>query len=41
MTQISARIQSRLGVDVPLSAYFEEPTIQGIAAVVADLQAAP
>ncbi|MFE7607383.1 non-ribosomal peptide synthetase [Streptomyces celluloflavus] len=37
MTQISARILDRLGVDVPLYAYFDEPTVRGIAAVVADL----
>ncbi len=40
MTQISTRILERLDVDVPLSAYFEEPTVRGIAAVVADLQEA-
>ncbi|MEV0281953.1 amino acid adenylation domain-containing protein [Streptomyces sp. NPDC050610] len=38
MTQISTRILERLDVDVPLSAYFDEPTVRGIAAVVADLQ---
>ena len=38
MTQISARIRARLGVDVPLYAYFDEPTVAGIAAVVTDLQ---
>ncbi|MGW2817016.1 AMP-binding protein [Streptomyces sp. NPDC001415] len=37
MTQISARLLDRLGVDVPLDAYFETPTVQGIAAVVAEL----
>ncbi|WP_232663172.1 non-ribosomal peptide synthetase [Pseudonocardia sp. TRM90224] len=37
MTRISARIRDRLGVDVPLYAYFDEPTVRGIAAVVADL----
>uniref|UniRef100_A0AAU2VDS5 Acyl carrier protein n=1 Tax=Streptomyces sp. NBC_00003 TaxID=2903608 RepID=A0AAU2VDS5_9ACTN len=36
MTQISARLLDRLGVDVPLDAYFEAPTVQGIAAVVAE-----
>ncbi|MEV0261932.1 amino acid adenylation domain-containing protein [Streptomyces sp. NPDC050617] len=40
MTQISTRILERLDVDVPLSAYFDEPTVRGIAAVVADLQEA-
>ncbi|UNO44369.1 amino acid adenylation domain-containing protein [Streptomyces sp. MST-110588] len=39
MTQISTRIWDRLGVEVPLSAYFDAPTIRGIAAVVAELQA--
>ncbi|MEV5595498.1 amino acid adenylation domain-containing protein [Streptomyces sp. NPDC052496] len=38
MTQISTRILDRLGVEVPLSAYFDTPTVQGIAAVVAGLQ---
>ncbi|MFI6473594.1 amino acid adenylation domain-containing protein [Streptomyces sp. NPDC050516] len=37
MTQISARLLDRLGVDVPLDAYFEDPTVRGIAAVVAEL----
>ncbi|WP_050515073.1 non-ribosomal peptide synthetase [Streptomyces rimosus] len=38
MTQISTRILDRLGVEVPLSAYFDAPTVEGIAAVVAELQ---
>ncbi|MFD7662720.1 amino acid adenylation domain-containing protein [Streptomyces sp. NPDC059788] len=38
MTQISTRILDRLGVEVPLSAYFDAPTVQGIAAVVAELE---
>ncbi|MEU3187608.1 amino acid adenylation domain-containing protein [Streptomyces sp. NPDC006923] len=38
MTQISTRILDRLGVDVPLYAYFEEPTVRGIADVVDDLR---
>ncbi|MDX3854760.1 amino acid adenylation domain-containing protein [Streptomyces sp. AK02-01A] len=38
MTQISTRILDRLGVDVPLYAYFEEPTVRGIAEVVDDLR---
>jgi amino acid adenylation domain-containing protein len=36
MTQISARIWDRLGADVPLHAYFDDPTVRGIAAVVAE-----
>ncbi|MEU2740243.1 amino acid adenylation domain-containing protein [Streptomyces sp. NPDC007095] len=39
MTQISARILDRLGVEVPLHAFFDAPTVQGMAAVVADLRA--
>ncbi|WP_405883201.1 amino acid adenylation domain-containing protein [Streptomyces sp. NBC_01136] len=38
MTQISARILGRLGVEVPLHAYFDAPTVEGMAAVVADLR---
>jgi acyl carrier protein len=38
MTQISARILDRLGVEVPLHAYFDAPTVEGMAAVVADLR---
>ncbi|MFH8346405.1 amino acid adenylation domain-containing protein [Streptomyces sp. NPDC018045] len=38
MTQISTRILDRLGVEVPLSAYFDAPTVEGIAAVVAALR---
>jgi amino acid adenylation domain-containing protein len=39
MNQISVRIRDRLGVDVPLAAYFDSPTVAGIAAVVAELRA--
>ncbi|MEV7320217.1 amino acid adenylation domain-containing protein [Streptomyces sp. NPDC093970] len=39
MTQISARVLDRLGVEVPLHAYFESPTVAGLAAVVAELLA--
>ncbi|KOT90713.1 hypothetical protein ADK86_25565 [Streptomyces sp. NRRL F-5755] len=38
MTRISTRILDRLGVEVPLSAYFDAPTVEGIAGVVAALQ---
>ncbi|MFJ8309907.1 MULTISPECIES: amino acid adenylation domain-containing protein [unclassified Streptomyces] len=38
MTQISARLLDRLGVDVPLDAYFDAPTVEELAAVVAALQ---
>jgi amino acid adenylation domain-containing protein len=38
MTQISARILDRLGVEVSLHAYFDAPTVEGMAAVVADLR---
>ncbi|MFJ4920291.1 amino acid adenylation domain-containing protein [Streptomyces sp. NPDC088725] len=39
MSQISTRILDRLDVDVPLDAYFEAPTVLGIADIVAGLQA--
>jgi amino acid adenylation domain-containing protein len=38
MTQISARILDQLGVEVPLHAYFDAPTVEDMAAVVADLR---
>ncbi|MGW1258980.1 phosphopantetheine-binding protein [Streptomyces sp. NPDC002513] len=39
MTQISVRILDRLGVEVPLYAFFDAPTVRGMTAVVADLRA--
>jgi acyl-coenzyme A synthetase/AMP-(fatty) acid ligase/acyl carrier protein len=39
MNRISVRILDRLGVEVPLHAFFDAPTVQGMAAVVADLRA--
>ncbi|WP_329466525.1 phosphopantetheine-binding protein [Streptomyces sp. NBC_01431] len=38
MSQISARLLDRLGVDVPLDAYFDAPTLEELATVVAGLQ---
>ncbi|MFB0619623.1 amino acid adenylation domain-containing protein [Streptomyces sp. AGS-58] len=39
MTRISARVLDRLGVEVPLHAFFDAPTVRGLAAVVAGLRA--
>ena len=36
MTRIAARIQDRLGVDLPLDAFFEAPTAEALAGVIAD-----
>ncbi|WP_240468519.1 phosphopantetheine-binding protein [Streptomyces dangxiongensis] len=38
MSRISARILERLGVEVPLHAFFDAPTVRGLAAVVTDLR---
>ncbi|MGW5652734.1 non-ribosomal peptide synthetase [Streptomyces humi] len=38
MTRIASRIWDDLGVDVPLQAFFDTPTVAGIAAVVAGLR---
>lgn len=38
ITAIAARIRKRLGVDVPLDAFFDTPTITGITAAVTELQ---
>ncbi|MGC5343536.1 non-ribosomal peptide synthetase [Streptomyces sp. DT24] len=38
ITAIAARIRKRLGVEVPLDVFFDTPTINGVAAVVTELQ---
>ncbi|MFE3522503.1 phosphopantetheine-binding protein [Streptomyces sp. NPDC059161] len=38
MSQISPRLLDRLGVGVPLDAYFDAPTLEELATVVAGLQ---
>ncbi|MEU3862245.1 amino acid adenylation domain-containing protein [Streptomyces sp. NPDC028722] len=38
VARISARILDRLGVEVPLLAFFDAPTVQGLTAVIADLR---
>ncbi|MET7423290.1 amino acid adenylation domain-containing protein [Dactylosporangium sp. NPDC005555] len=40
ITQIAVRIRKRLGVDVPLDVFFDTPTIDGVAAAIADLREA-
>ncbi|MFE9567780.1 phosphopantetheine-binding protein [Streptomyces sp. NPDC006692] len=40
MSQIPARLLDRLGVDVPLDAYFDAPALEELAAVVDGLQSA-
>ncbi|MEV0198133.1 condensation domain-containing protein [Nonomuraea sp. NPDC050691] len=39
ITQISARIRKRLGVDVPFDVFLDDPTIAGVAAAVGELRA--
>ncbi|MFG3015416.1 amino acid adenylation domain-containing protein [Streptomyces cinerochromogenes] len=41
VARISARILDRLGVEVPLDAFFDAPTVQGLATVVAGLRTGP
>ena len=36
MTRIAARIQDQLGVDLPLDAFFEAPTAESLAGLIAD-----
>ncbi|MFB7781071.1 non-ribosomal peptide synthetase [Streptomyces bauhiniae] len=38
VARISARIHERLGVEVPLVAFFDTPTVRGLASAVADLR---
>jgi len=38
ITQITARIRKRLGVEVPFDVFLEEPTVLGVAAAVRDLR---
>ncbi|WP_327001767.1 amino acid adenylation domain-containing protein [Dactylosporangium sp. NBC_01737] len=40
ITQIAVRIRKRLGVDVPLDVFFDTPTIDGVAAAIAELREA-
>ncbi|QFY08859.1 hypothetical protein GBF35_21210 [Nonomuraea phyllanthi] len=39
ITQISARIRKRLGVEVPFDVFLEDPTVGGVAAAVSELRA--
>ncbi|MFI7127213.1 condensation domain-containing protein [Nonomuraea sp. NPDC050153] len=39
ITQISARIRKRLGVEVPFDVFLDDPTVAGVAAAVSELRA--
>ncbi|TDE31053.1 hypothetical protein E1295_40370 [Nonomuraea mesophila] len=39
ITQISARIRKRLGVEVPFDVFLDDPTVTGVAAAVSELRA--
>ncbi|MED7924030.1 amino acid adenylation domain-containing protein [Nonomuraea sp. LP-02] len=41
IAQITARIRERLGVEVTLDAFFDDPTVEGVAAEIARLRDAP
>jgi acyl carrier protein len=41
ITRISVRIRSRIGVDVPLAAFYDTPTVPGIVTVIEQIRCAP